>query len=100
MEIQYASRPREVPGSVSKRAYELSADHRKAHAKRYTRHEVPAPRAVGTSGRTVSYGAEITPQAIRFPAAPVGSVFWSSGFSCTMIEVPKTEFGAPGVIDR
>lgn len=37
------------------------------------------------------YCAGITPQAIRLPALPVGSVFMSSAFSWTMIEWPMTE---------
>ena len=48
----------------------------------------------------------ITPQAIRFPEAPLGSVFSSSAFSCTTIEVPSfenRELEAPGsreTVDR
>ena len=41
----------------------------------------------------------ITPQAIRLPELPLGSVFMSSAFSCTISEVPpleSREFGAPG----
>ena len=41
----------------------------------------------------------ITPQAIRLPEAPLGSVFISSAFSCTISEVPpleSRELGAPG----
>ena len=41
----------------------------------------------------------MTPQAMRLPEAPLGSVFSSSAFSWTTIEVPplrKSEFGAAG----
>lgn len=33
-------------------------------------------------------GAVMTPQAMRLPALPVGSVFMSSGFSWTTMAVP------------
>ena len=51
-----------------------------------------------------AYGIPIiTPHAIRFPAFPVGSVFMSSPFSCTMIDVPPLaimSFAVPVPIDR
>lgn len=49
------------------------------------------------------WGAWITPQAIRFPAFPVGSVFMSSAFSCTITLVPPfavIEFGDAGSSER
>jgi hypothetical protein len=48
-------------------------------------------------------GEVMTPQAIRLPALPVGSVFMSSGFSWTMIAVPplaRMLLGEAGSSDR
>ena len=57
------------------------------------------PRTIGTGpsvGGTLmknfyGVGAVMTPQAIRLPALPVGSVFMSSGFSWTTMAVPPLE---------
>lgn len=48
-------------------------------------------------------GSRMTPQAIRLPALPVGSVFMSSAFSWTMMEVPPLatmELGEEGSRER
>ena len=46
------------------------ADHREAHAKRYTHHEVVAPRAAGPSGRTYLFNARKKKSHTNSPNSP------------------------------